>query len=265
MDVRNKTYFISDLHLGASYLDNRTAERRVVRWLDSIKHDAARLFLMGDIFDYWFEYRHVVPRGYVRFLGKLASLADSGVEIHWFTGNHDIWIFDYLPSEIGIIVHRESTLMEIDGHKFFLAHGDDVGQRSRKFRFLQGLFRNKLAQRCYACIHPDFTIALAHRWSSSSRSSHSEESERYKGENEEPLVRFAKEYSLTHDVDYFIMGHRHILLDLMLSRRSRLVILGDWIKIFSYAVFDGEHLMVDIFDDGNCSTTTNSSLEGDKL
>lgn len=265
MDVRNKTYFISDLHLGASYLDNRTAERRVVRWLDSIKHDAARLFLMGDIFDYWFEYRHVVPRGYVRFLGKLASLADSGVEIHWFTGNHDIWIFDYLPSEIGIIVHRESTLMEIDGHKFFLAHGDDVGKRSRKFRFLQGLFHNKLAQRCYACIHPDFTIALAHRWSSSSRSSHSEESERYKGENEEPLVRFAKEYLLTHDVDYFIMGHRHILLDLMLSRRSRLIILGDWIKIFSYAVFDGEHLMVDIFEDGNCSDTSDSYPGDDKL
>ena len=248
MQQRNKTYFISDLHLGASYLDRKESERRAVRWLDSIKHDARRLFLMGDILDYWYEYRHVAPQGYIRFLGKLAELSDLGVEIHWFTGNHDIWIFDYLPNELGIILHRTHTEMTIDGRKFLLAHGDDVGNRSRKFRFLQALFRNKLAQWCYSWIHPDLTIAFAHRWSSSSRQAHSDENTQYKGENQEPLVLFAKEYAANHDIDYFIFGHRHILLDLMLTRKSRIVILGDWIQLFSYAVYDGNNLCVEIFE-----------------
>lgn len=247
-NTRSKTYFISDLHLGAQYLDTRQCEQRVIRWLDTIKHDAARLILVGDILDYWFEYRHVVPRGYVRFLGKLAELSDSGVEIHWFTGNHDIWIFDYLPTEIGVIVHRTHTTMDIDGHTFFIAHGDDVGERKRSFRFIQWLFRNKVAQWCYSWVHPDLTMKLAHSWSSSSRKKNEKEKyERFRGEEKEPLVKFAKEYVKEHDVEYLIFGHRHILLDLMISRQNRVIILGDWIKNFSYAVFDGERLTVDIF------------------
>ncbi len=251
MSNATKTYFISDLHLGAEYLDNKQCEQRIIRWLDSIKKDAKRLFLLGDILDYWFEYRYVVPRGYIRFLGKLAELSDSGIEIHWFTGNHDIWIFDYLPQELGIKLHRHHETIEIDSHTFFLSHGDDVGERKFSFRFLQWLFRNKVAQWCYSWIHPDITMIVAHKWSNSSRKHNENKEEYYRGENKEPLVKFAKEYIKENPTEYLIFGHRHILLDLMLSRDSRMVILGDWIKQFSYASFDGENLTVDIFEEEN--------------
>ena len=252
MSLRDKTYFISDLHLGASYLDTQSSEQRVIEWLNTIKSDAKRLILLGDILDYWFEYRHVVPRGYIRFFGKLAELSDCGVEIHWFTGNHDIWIFDYLPAELGITLHRTHETMDIDGHKFFLAHGDDVGRRKWSFRFIQSVFRNKVAQWCYSWIHPDLTMILAHKWSASSRKKNNNlKEEHFRGEQSEPLVRFAKEYIKDNDVEYLIFGHRHILLDLMLSRKSRMTILGDWINHFSYAVFDGNSLTIDLFSPDN--------------
>ena len=247
MSLRNKTYFISDLHLGASYLDKRESERRAIEWLDHIKADARRIYLMGDILDFWFEYRHVVPRGYVRFLGKLAELSDSGVEIHWFTGNHDIWIYDYIPNELGITLHRTHERVDIDGHSFFLSHGDDVGRRKWSFRLIQWGFRNRVIQWLYSWIHPDLTMGMAHGWSASSRKkNNSRGEEHYRGEKSEPLVEFAKEYIKNNDVEYLIFGHRHILLDLMLSRTSRMVILGEWIKQFSYAVFDGNNLTVEL-------------------
>ncbi|MBO7291513.1 MAG: UDP-2,3-diacylglucosamine diphosphatase, partial [Bacteroidaceae bacterium] len=219
MSQRNTTYFISDLHLGASYLDTRQSEQKVIDWLNSIKSSAKRLILLGDILDYWYEYRHVVPRGYIRFFGKLAELSDSGIEIHWFTGNHDIWIFDYLPAELGITLHRTNEVLDIDGHSFFLSHGDEVGERKWSFRFIQWLFRNKVAQWCYSWIHPDLTMILAHKWSSSSRKKNNQKGEKhFRGEKHEPLVRFAKEYIKNNNVEYLIFGHRHILLDLMLTR-----------------------------------------------
>ena len=249
MSQRNTTYFISDLHLGASYLDTRQSEQKVIDWLNSIKSSAKRLFFLGDILDYWYEYRHVVPRGYIRFFGKLAELSDSGIEIHWFTGNHDIWIFDYLPAELGITLHRTNEVLDIDGHSFFLSHGDEVGERKWSFRFIQWLFRNKVAQWCYSWIHPDLTMILAHKWSSSSRKKNNQKGEKhFRGEKHEPLVRFAKEYIKNNNVEYLIFGHRHILLDLMLTRNNRMVILGDWIKHFSYASFDGENLWIDMFE-----------------
>lgn len=249
MSQRNTTYFISDLHLGASYLDTRQSEQKVIDWLNSIKSSAKRLFFLGDILDYWYEYRHVVPRGYIRFFGKLAELSDSGIEIHWFTGNHDIWIFDYLPAELGITLHRTNEVLDIDGHSFFLSHGDEVGERKWSFRFIQWLFRNKVAQWCYSWIHPDLTMILAHKWSSSSRKKNNQKGEEhFRGEKHEPLVRFAKEYIKNNNVEYLIFGHRHILLDLMLTRNNRMVILGDWIKHFSYASFDGENLCIDLFE-----------------
>lgn len=249
MSQRNTTYFISDLHLGASYLDTRQSEQKVIDWLNSIKSSAKRLILLGDILDYWYEYRHVVPRGYIRFFGKLAELSDSGIEIHWFTGNHDIWIFDYLPAELGITLHRTNEVLDIDGHSFFLSHGDEVGKRKWSFRFIQWLFRNKVAQWCYSWIHPDLTMILAHKWSSSSRKKNNQKGEEhFRGEKHEPLVRFAKEYIKNNNVEYLIFGHRHILLDLMLTRNNRMVILGDWIKHFSYASFDGENLWIDLFE-----------------
>ena len=249
--MRTSTYFLSDLHLGMSSLspaEQRDRERKAVRWLDSIKEDAAALYLLGDIFDYWYEYKYVVPRGFTRFLGKLAELSDLGVEIHWFIGNHDIWIFDYLPAELGAVVHREPAVMTLGGRTFYLAHGDGLGHTPFSFRFVRALFRNRFCQWLYAAIHPRWTVAFARGWSSHSRA-HDDDAP-YLGENEEFLVQYAKEYlrqNAQPHIDFFVFGHRHIMLDLMLSRDSRVVILGDWIRHFSYARFDGEHLTLEQF------------------
>ncbi len=242
--TQKKIYFAADFHLGARYINNPLDyERRIVRWLDSIKTDAGALYLLGDILDYWYEYRYVVPRGFTRFLGKLAELSDNGVDIHWFIGNHDIWIFDYLPQELGITIHDGTLITDIAGKRFFLSHGDNVGHRPRSFRFLRQLFRNRFCQWLYASVHPRWTIAFALGWSAHSRKAGDEYSE-YMGEKNEHLVNFAKEYRQTEPIDYFIFGHRHILLDLALPRQSRIVILGDWIKHPSYATFDQSGLMV---------------------
>ena len=231
-----KIYFASDFHLGARYIENPIEyERRIVRWLDSIKQDAGTLYLLGDILDYWYEYRYVVPKGFTRFFGKLAELSDNGIDIHWFIGNHDIWIFDYLPHELGITIHDGTLITEIGGKRFFLSHGDNVGKRPMTFRFLRKIFRNRFCQYLYAAIHPRWTVAFALRWSAHSRKAGDDYAE-YQGEKNEHLVRFAKEFRETDKIDFFIFGHRHILLDLALPHQSRIIILGDWIKHPSYAV-----------------------------
>lgn len=242
--MRRHTYFISDLHLGATYLKNpKDYERRAVKWLRSIKDDAKAIYLMGDILDYWFEYRSVVPRGYTRFLGTLAQLVDEGVEVYWFIGNHDIWIFDYLPEEIGVKVIDGYQVKEIDGKSFFLSHGDGLGGLKPGFKLIRAVFRNKLCQKMFSAIHPRWTVPLAHRWSSHSRN-FSEELPVFEGKEKEPFIAFAQGYISKNDaVDYFVLGHRHIMLDYDLGNdRTRLIVLGDWIHHFSYAVFDGEKI-----------------------
>lgn len=247
-DGRTLTYFISDLHLGALTMDNPLDhERRVVRFLHSIKPTAKRLYLLGDVLDYWYEYRTVVPRGFTRFFGALADLADSGVEVTWFIGNHDIWIFDYLPNEIGMRVVDGVEIADLDGKRFFLSHGDGVGKLSPGFRFIRGLFRNRFCQLLFSSIHPRWTIPFAHRWSASSRGS-SPGPAHSKGE-EEPYVAFAREYIKNHPhIDYFILGHRHILMDMEIAPKSKLIVLGDWIYHFSYAVWDGDELILKKFE-----------------
>lgn len=237
-------YFISDLHLGATYLpDARLYEQRVVDWLGSIRNDVTELYMLGDILDYWFEYRTVVPRGYVRFFGALASLADAGVKIYWFIGNHDIWLFDYLRDEIGVTVIDGVLEKEILGKRFFLTHGDGVGQLPWSFRMLRAIFRNRVCQKLYSAIHPRWTIPFAHRWSTSSRDFCKDDIPCFAGPAGEPLVSFSEEYSALHpDIDYFIYGHRHVLVDYTLSTGAHMVILGDWIHHFSYGMFDGEKL-----------------------
>lgn len=247
--MRHLTYFLSDLHLGAKYLDNPLDyERRVVRWLESVKDNAKTIYLLGDILDYWYEYRTVVPRGYTRFFGALAGLADAGVEIVWFIGNHDIWLFDYLKTEIGITVVDGYKETVIDGKRFFLSHGDGLGKLNFGFRLIRSLFRNRFCQLLFASIHPRWTVPFAHRWSAHSRN-FSAEIPQFTGENDESLIAFSRDYLSTHpDIDYFIYGHRHILLDYSLTDASRLIILGDWIHHFSYAVFDGETLKLDTYN-----------------
>ncbi len=249
--MRDKTYFFSDAHLGAHTIDNpREHELRLVRWLDSIKGDAKAIYMLGDILDYWFEYRTVVPRGFTRFFGKIAELTDSGVEVFWMVGNHDIWIFDYLPQEIGVQMLYAPTVVEIEGKQFYLAHGDGIGKLPFTARLLRGIFYNKICQRLYATVPPSWTVRFAHAWSSHSRKN-PKESDDYMGEKHEYLIVHAKEYSTSRpDISYFLFGHRHVMVDLMIRKDCRVMILGDWIHYFSYAVFDGETLLLEQYEEG---------------
>ena len=246
-------YFLSDAHLGSLAIDHsRMHERRLVRFLDSIKNKAAAIYLLGDMFDFWYEFKYVVPRGYTRFLGKLSELSDMGVEIHYFTGNHDIWAFDYLEKECGVILHKQPLTTEIYGKIFLLAHGDGLGDPDKKFKFLRALFHSKVCQFLFSSIHPQWSMWLGLTWAKHSRMKRNNNEEPpYMGENREHLVLYTKEYIKTHpDVDYFIYGHRHIEIDLQLSRKSRMIVLGDWITQFSYVVYDGEHMFMSEYIEG---------------
>lgn len=235
-----KIYFLSDAHLGSvSHTDSRETERKLCRWLDAAKTDAKAIYLLGDIFDYWFEYRYVVPRGFTRFLGKLGELTDSGIEINFFIGNHDIWLTDYLQKECGVNVFRQPLVKDFNGKKFFLAHGDGLGDESVSFRFLRSVFHSRILRKAFSRIHPRWTIPLAHLWSNHSRINGGVAD--YRGEEHEHLVQFAKkQLKEAPNINYFIFGHRHIMLDLPISTDARVIILGDWVRYFSYAVFDGK-------------------------
>lgn len=248
------TYFLSDLHLGARYfLDPQAQERLVCQWLRSIAPTAKRIYLVGDILDYWFEYRHVVPRGYVRFFGTLAELADSGIEITWLIGNHDIWIFDYLPKELGIRVIDGVLEEEIDGKKFCIAHGDGLGPVPFGERLMRWTFRNRFLQRCFAAIHPRWTVGFAYWWSGKNRLRH------HTGPDAapiypDPLYQWVKNRNATLPAserpDYYIFGHYHTLA-LSQIAGSKVVILGDWISNMSYATFDGENLSLHRYGQGD--------------
>ena len=249
-EEKKNIYFASDIHLGSDvFEDPLVVEKRFVRWLDSIKDDAKALYLLGDIFDFWYEYKHVVPKGFTRFLGKIAEMTDSGVEIHFFTGNHDIWVYDYLPQETGVIVHKTPITKEINGKTFYLAHGDGLGDNSQSFKLLRWLFHNKVCRVLFSTLHPRWAFAFAHTWSKHRRKTELANPSDYFGEDKEHLVLYAKQYITLHpETDYLIFGHRHIMLDLMLSHKSRMMIIGDWLQYFSFAVFDGENLSLEQFE-----------------
>lgn len=251
--MRKNVYFLSDAHLGSRAIEHRrTQERRLVNFLDSIKDKAFAVYLLGDMFDFWFEYKLVVPKGYTRFLGKLSELTDRGVEVHYFTGNHDIWCGDYLEKECGVILHREPVTTEIYDKVFYLAHGDGLGDPDKKFKFLRALFHNKVCQALFRMVHPRWGVDFGLAWAKHSRLKREGGREPdYMGEDKEHLVIYAKDYLKSHpDINFFIFGHRHIELDLYLNRYSRVMILGDWINCFSYAVYDGEHMFLEDFVEG---------------
>jgi UDP-2,3-diacylglucosamine hydrolase len=238
-----RVYFLSDAHLGATVLDdNRERERRLVDFLDAHRDDCAALYLLGDMFDFWFEYKRVVPRGYVRFLGALAGFADEGIPVHFFTGNHDIWAFDYLREECGATIHDGNEWITIAGKQFLVGHGDGLNPRDKTYLRLRRLFHNRFLQRAFRWIHPDVGIRLANAWSSHSRLQHTGtlEANAYRGDEHEEIVLYCKQVLRERHVDYFIFGHRHLPLSLDLSPTSRYVNTGDWITHFSYATFDGD-------------------------
>ncbi|WP_369409673.1 UDP-2,3-diacylglucosamine diphosphatase [Mucilaginibacter lacusdianchii] len=238
MTARTKIYFASDFHLGAvTYAASREREDYLVRWFDSIKHDAAELFLVGDIFDFWFEYRSVVPKGYVRFLGKLAELSDAGVKLYLFRGNHDMWMFNYFEQELNATLISNEMILERQGKKLYIHHGDGLGPGDAKYKMLKKLFRNRFLQWMLARIHPNFTFGLASRWSQHSRVANAAPKEQKLYENEW-LVTFARETLQQSHYDYMIFGHRHIPLVIQLSDDSQYINLGEWIHYRSYAVME---------------------------
>lgn len=243
-----KIYFISDFHLGVPDRASSLArEKKIVRWLEMIRKDVQILYLMGDVFDYWFEYSHAVPKGYVRLLGKLAELSDAGVEIHYFTGNHDMWVFDYLPQEIGLQLHREPIQREYNGLKFYLGHGDGLGPGDHGYKFIKKVFSNSASQWLFARIHPNSGIRLMQYFSKKSRIATGDSDEKFLGEDKEWLILYTKEVLKKEHFDYFIFGHRHLPLDIRLNEKSRYINLGEWINHHTYGVFDGKTVTLEKF------------------
>lgn len=248
-----KTYFVSDAHLGSWALQDKLAnEKKLVRWMDSIKPDCEALYMMGDMIDFWFEYKHVIPKGYARFFGKIAEFTDAGIPVHWFAGNHDIWLFDYVQQELGVVVHFQDTEVVIQGMTFYLAHGDGLGDPSRQFRVLRSIFHNRFNQKIFKGLHPDLGLSFGLKWAKHSRMKRAHNPETYLGEENEYLIQFSKKHQTEKAADapdFYIFGHRHILLDLMLSSKSRIIILGDWFRLFTYASFDGTDFELLSFDE----------------
>ena len=197
------------------------------------------------MFDFWFEYKTVVPKGFVRFLGKLAELTDSGIEIHFFIGNHDIWTFGYLENEIGLIIHKEPLTVQLGNKKFFMAHGDGLHVEERGFELIRKIFHSRTAQKLFRLLPAQLGQEFGYNWSKRNRETILPIENKYLGEEKEKLVVFAKKYVETHDVDFLIFGHRHLALNLQLKNQKRLIILGDFVGIFSYGVFDGENFKLE--------------------
>jgi|TARA_B100001059_G_scaffold19147_1_gene15677 UDP-2,3-diacylglucosamine hydrolase len=238
----SKIYFASDLHLGVPNKEKSLErERLFVQWLNEIKADAEAIFLVGDIFDFWFEYKKAVPKGYVRLLGKLAEISDSGIPIHIFTGNHDMWLFDYLEEEINATIYREPIEVSLKGKRFFIGHGDGLGPGDKGYKIIKKIFENKICQWLFERIHPNLGISIAEYWSKKSRIANGQKDETYHGEKEW-LTQFCKEKKKTIEVDYFVFGHRHLPLEEDLGDNTSYINLGEWVNYNSYAVFDGEKL-----------------------
>lgn len=242
MDVPagKKIYFLSDFHLGApDYASSLKREKIIVSFLDSIMHNAAAIFIVGDMFDFWFEYKYVTPKGYVRLLGKLAEITDSGIPIHFFAGNHDMWMRGYFEKELNIPVYFEEKTFEWNNKKFFIAHGDGLGPEDHGYKVLKSVFRSKICQWFFGFLHPRIGIGLAMFFSRKSRKKTGTADDIFLGEENEWLIIFARQVLAKEHFDYFIFGHRHLPMKLKLTDRSHYVNLGDWIKYYTYLEFDG--------------------------
>lgn len=249
-----KAYFASDFHLGTPTPEkSRDRERAVVAWLDTVRADAGVIFLVGDVFDFWFEYKHSIPKGFIRLQGKLAELTDAGLPIVLFTGNHDMWMDDYFTREMGIPVYRNPRQYDIGGKRFLVGHGDGLGPGDYTYKRLKVLFESGLARRLFRYVHPDVGIGLAQAWSRRSRISNEEKGEGFLGNDREWLMQYCREVEQQQHHDYYIFGHRHLPLDLAVSDNSRYVNLGEWVTARTYAEFDGSTLQLKTW------TTTSAS------
>lgn len=235
-----KIYFLSDFHLGApNEVESRKREDRLVRFLNHAKQDAAAFFIVGDIFDFWFEYKTVVPKGFVRILGCLAQISDAGIPIHIFTGNHDLWMNDYLAKELNAKVYFEPKQFKFGDKKFLIGHGDGLGPGDEGYKRLKKVFTNPVCQWLFRQLHPDMGIRLANYFSAKSRAKTGTSDEQFLGADKEWLIIYCKEKAKEMDVDFFIFGHRHFAIDFKINDRSKYINLGDWIRLNTYGVFDG--------------------------
>ncbi|MBC6610539.1 UDP-2,3-diacylglucosamine diphosphatase [Hymenobacter sp. BT507] len=243
-----RVYFASDFHLGTPTAASSLArERKIVRWLDEVAADAAAIYLLGDIFDFWFEYRHAIPRGFIRLQGKLAELTDAGIPIIFFTGNHDMWMFDYFTQELGIPIYRHPVSQRIGGHEFHMGHGDGLGPKDYVYKVLKRVFASPVSQWLFARIHPNLGIGIANGWSRRSRIQNTKVEEVYQGDAEW-LLQYCRELEPQHHHEYYIFGHRHLPLDVEVAPGSRYLNLGEWVNFCSYAVYDGENLVLRYFE-----------------
>jgi UDP-2,3-diacylglucosamine hydrolase len=245
-----KTYFASDFHLGAdAQRSSRERERQIVRWLDQCALDAEAIYLVGDLFEFWHEYQTVIPKGYTRFLGKLAELRDAGIPIHVFTGNHDLWMFGYFEEELGIPVHYKPITTEINGKKFFIGHGDGLGPNDKGYKRMKKIFTNPICQWMFRWLHPDLGNKIAGYSSAQSRAAKWDKENHWLGDDNEWLVQYANRKMDTIPADYYVFGHRHLPIDWLLKdKKSRYINLGEWMYQCSFGVFDGEKMELCFFE-----------------
>lgn len=245
-----KIYFASDQHFGVPDLQqSRIREEKFIRWMDSIKKNAQVLFLMGDLFDFWHEWKFVVPKGYIRVLGKLAELKDAGIDIYFFVGNHDLWMKNYFEDELGIPVFFEKKYYEINSNQFLLAHGDGLGPGDKGYKRMKKVFTNPIAQWAFRWLHPDIAMKIANYMSQKNKMISGVEDQKFLGEDKEFLILYSKEKLKTEKIDYFVYGHRHLPMVLDLQKGAKYINLGDWISYFTYGVFDGEQFDLKKFED----------------
>ncbi|MBS1759107.1 MAG: UDP-2,3-diacylglucosamine diphosphatase [Bacteroidetes bacterium] len=243
MNAQKKIYFLSDFHLGApDAASSLEREKEIVRFLDEIKNDAAEIFLIGDLFDFWYEYKEVVPKGYVRLLGKLAELTDAGIILHYFVGNHDMWLRDYFQKELNILVYFHPQEFERNEKKFLIGHGDGLGPKDYKYKMLKKVFRNPVSKWMFGIFPPQLGIGLANFFSRRSRKQTGSTEEIFLGEEKEWLLIYCNEVLQKKKIDFFIFGHRHLAIDYRLTENSRYINLGDWISYYTYAIFDGNDI-----------------------
>ncbi|MGY5849307.1 UDP-2,3-diacylglucosamine diphosphatase [Salegentibacter sp. F14] len=236
-----KIYFSSDNHLGApNASESRPREIKFVKWLDKIKEDAGAIFLLGDLFDFWFEYKYAVPKGFIRVLGKLAEIKDSGIPVYFFVGNHDLWMRDYFKEELNIPVYHKPKEFEFNNKTFLIGHGDGLGPGDYAYKRMKKVFTNPLSKWLYRWLHPDLGIPLAQYFSVKNKAISGVEDQEFLGEEGEWLIQYCRRKLEEKHYDYFLFGHRHLPLDILLGKTSRYINTGDWISHYTYAVFDGE-------------------------
>lgn len=236
-----KIYFASDQHFGLpDHKKSLIREKIFIKWLDTIKKDAQVLFLLGDLFDCWYEYKTVVPKGFVRVLGKLAQLRDEGLEIHFFVGNHDLWMLDYFDKELHIPVHYKPLELNINNTQFLIGHGDGLGPGDAGYKRMKKVFSNSLAQWLYRWLHPDIGMRFAQYLSTKNKLISGADDIKFLGEENEWLVQYCKQKLTEKHRDYFLFGHRHLPMNIALNKQSRYINTGDWITHFTYAAFDGK-------------------------